>query len=228
MFDLQDVHKIYRMGEMEVHALRGVTVRIPSGRMTAVMGPSGSGKSTLLHLIGALDVPTAGRVSYEGGNLSGRSSRERADFRATELGFVFQKFNLLPHLTALENVCLPLVLRGASAATARERGERALDAVSLQERKGHRPARLSGGEQQRVAVARAIVHEPRTILADEPTGNLDTETGRRIMGLLRELTSRGKTLVVVTHEDEVAGLADVRIRLRDGRLDGAPSSEGAK
>ncbi|MEN6368984.1 MAG: ABC transporter ATP-binding protein [Thermotogota bacterium] len=224
MFALEDVHKSYRMGETEVHALRGVSLEVAPGRMTAVMGPSGSGKSTLLHLIGALDVPTAGRVTFEGRNLSALSSRERADFRATEVGFVFQKFNLLPNLTALENVFLPLLLRGASVASARERGARALDAVSLQDRKDHRPARLSGGEQQRVAIARALVREPGTILADEPTGNLDTETGKRILNLLRELTDRGKTLVVVTHDADVAELADVRVRLRDGKLEASPAA----
>jgi len=226
VFLVEDLYKTYRMGETDVPALRGVSLEIASEKMTAVMGPSGSGKSTLLHLIGLLDMPTAGRVTFGGRDLSALSSRERADFRAIEVGFVFQKFSLLPNLTALENVCLPLVLRGASIASARESGARALDAVSLRERSSHRPAKLSGGEQQRVAIARALVREPRTILADEPTGNLDTESGSRVMGFLKELTGRGKTLVVVTHDADVGELADVRVRLRDGRLDGLASSEG--
>jgi putative ABC transport system ATP-binding protein len=226
MFAVEDLYKTYRMGETDVRALRGISLEIAPAKMTAVTGPSGSGKSTLLHLIGLLDVPTAGRVLSEGRDLSALSSRERADFRASEIGFVFQKFNLLPNLTALENVCLPLVLRGTSVASAREAGTRALDTVSLRERGGHRPAKLSGGEQQRVAIARALVREPRTILADEPTGNLDTETGRRLMHLLKELTGRGATVVVVTHDADVGRLADVRVRLRDGKLDGSSSSEG--
>jgi putative ABC transport system ATP-binding protein len=226
VFLVEDLYKTYRMGETDVPALRGISLEIAPAKMTAVTGPSGSGKSTLLHLIGLLDVPTAGRVLSEGRDLSALSSRERADFRASEIGFVFQKFNLLPNLTALENVCLPLVLRGTSVASAREAGTRALDTVSLQERSGHRPAKLSGGEQQRVAIARALVRAPRAVLADEPTGNLDTETGKRLMHLLKELTGRGTTVVVVTHDADVGRLADVRVRLRDGKLDGSPSSEG--
>ncbi|HAZ27045.1 TPA: macrolide ABC transporter ATP-binding protein, partial [Candidatus Acetothermia bacterium] len=173
------------MGETRVEALRGVSTEIRRGLMTAVMGPSGSGKSTLLHLAGCLDAPTSGRVTYDEKDLGSLSSRGRAEFRATTVGFVFQKFNLIPNLTALRNVELPLLLCGKSAPTARKGALDALDVVGLSDRCHHRPTKLSGGEQQRVAIARALVHDPPLILADEPTGNLDTETGKLILRLLR-------------------------------------------
>jgi len=218
MFELRDVHKIYRMGEVEVHALRGVDLEIAGDGMTAVSGQSGSGKSTLLHLIGCLDKPTAGEIRFEGERLSALSSRERALFRSSKIGFVFQKFNLIPGLTAEANVALPLLLRGVTPRVANEQAQTALAIVSLEERSDHRPAKLSGGEQQRVAIARALVGAPAALLADEPTGNLDTQTGRQIMGILCSLVEDGKTVVVVTHDIGIADSADQRVILRDGRI----------
>jgi len=218
MFELRDVHKIYRMGEVEVHALRGVDLEIAGEGMTAVSGQSGSGKSTLLHLIGCLDKPTAGEIRFEGERLSALSSRERALFRSSKIGFVFQKFNLIPGLTAEANVALPLLLRGVTPRVANDQAQAALAIVTLEKRTEHRPAKLSGGEQQRVAIARALVGAPAALLADEPTGNLDTETGRQIMGLLCSLVEDGKSVVVVTHDGQIADSADQRVILRDGRV----------
>jgi len=213
MFELKDVHKIYRMGEVEVHALRGVDLEIAGEGMTAVSGQSGSGKSTLLHLIGCLDKPTAGEIRCEGERLSAFSSRERALFRSSRIGFVFQKFNLIAGLTAEANVALPLLLRGVAPRVANEQAQTALAIVALEERSDHRPAKLSGGEQQRVAIARALVGAPAVLLADEPTG-----TGRQIMGILCSLVEDGKSVVVVTHDGQIADSADQRVILRDGRI----------
>ena len=228
MIAFHDVRKTYPMGETRVEALRGVSAEIPRERMTAVMGPSGSGKSTMLHLAGCLDTPTSGRVICDGQDLGSLSSRRRAEFRATTVGFVFQKFNLVPNLTALRNVELPLLLRGESATSSRKKALDALDVVELGDRSRHRPTKLSGGEQQRVAIARALVNAPKLVLADEPTGNLDTETGTRILRLLRGLVETGKTVVVVTHNPEIAHEADALIALRDGRVESlsAPRAEG--
>jgi putative ABC transport system ATP-binding protein len=226
MLAFHDVGKTYRMGETRVEALRGVSVEIPGQGMTAIMGPSGSGKSTMLHLAGCLDTPTSGQVTYDGQDLGSLSSRGRAGFRATTVGFVFQKFNLVPNLTALRNVELPLLLQSESATTVRKRALAALDVVELSDRRHHRPTKLSGGEQQRVAIARALVHDPRLILADEPTGNLDTETGQRVLRLLRSLVADGKTVVVVTHNPEIAQEADGLIALRDGRIEAISSGNG--
>jgi putative ABC transport system ATP-binding protein len=181
------------------------------------MGPSGSGKSTLLHLIGCLDTPTAGEIELDGANLSQLSSDARAELRARRIGFVFQKFNLIPNLSAVENAELPMLLAGVSRHEARTRARAALERVALKERADHRPAELSGGEQQRVAIARALVNSPDVILADEPTGNLDTETGERVLLLLKELKGQGKTAIVVTHNPEVASLADFLVYMRDGK-----------
>jgi putative ABC transport system ATP-binding protein len=213
---LVDVKKTYHLGETTVHALRGVSVAIPPAQFAVVMGPSGSGKSTLLHLAGCLDVPTSGYVEYRGRNLTNLSSAERADFRSTQVGFVFQKYNLVPNLSAAENVALPLLLRNVSQREATTRAASALEAVGLRERLSHRPAKLSGGEQQRVAIARSLVNDPLMILADEPTGNLDTATGDRVLDLLRSLTEAGKAVVTVTHNPEIAEKADILIHLRDG------------
>lgn len=226
MIAFHDVRKTYPMGETRVEALRGVSTEIRRGLMTAVMGPSGSGKSTLLHLAGCLDAPTSGRVTYDEKDLGSLSSRGRAEFRATTVGFVFQKFNLIPNLTALRNVELPLLLCGKSAPTARKGALDALDVVGLSDRCHHRPTKLSGGEQQRVAIARALVHDPPLILADEPTGNLDTETGKLILRLLRALVQAGKTVVVVTHNPEIAEDADALIVLRDGKVESISSGNG--
>jgi putative ABC transport system ATP-binding protein len=226
MITFQDVHKTYLMGETQVNALQGVTVEIPERRLAVIIGPSGSGKSTFLHLAGCLDTPTKGRVSCDGADLGSLSSRGRADFRAQSVGFVFQKFNLIPNLTALRNVEMPLLLQNKTAAEARKRALDALDAVELGDRIHHRPSKLSGGEQQRVAIARALINDPKLILADEPTGNLDTQTGQRILLLLRGLVEKGKTVVVVTHNPEIAESADVLVVLRDGKVESFSTSEG--
>jgi putative ABC transport system ATP-binding protein len=216
---LHDVHKTYSMGETRVLALRGVSLELPPAQFSVIMGHSGSGKSTLMHLAGCLDVPTSGTVMYGGLDLTSLSSRERADFRSTQVGFVFQKYNLVGNLTALENVALPLLLRSTTARQAQALARDALDLVGLQDRVGHRPAKLSCGEQQRVAIARALVNDPAMILADEPTGNLDTTTGDRILELLKRLTDQDKMVLVVTHNPEIADMADLLVVLRDGRVE---------
>ncbi len=218
MIAFREVHKTYKMGETRVEALRGVSATIAPRRMVAIMGPSGSGKSTMLHLAGCLDTPTAGQITYNDRDLGSLSSRERAGFRAVTVGFVFQKFNLVPNLTALRNVELPLLLRGESASLVRKKALDALAQVELTDRGHHRPTKLSGGEQQRVAIARSLVNDPEFILADEPTGNLDTDTGQRIMGILHQLVEAGKSVVVVTHNPEIAEDADELIVLRDGQV----------
>jgi putative ABC transport system ATP-binding protein len=225
MLSFCDVHKTYRMGETEVRALRGVSLEVAPARFAVIMGPSGSGKSTLMHLAGCLDVPSSGTVSFDGADLTSLSSRERARFRGATVGFVFQKYHLIANLTAAENVALPLLLRGLSAAQARERATEALHVVDLAERLDHRPAKLSGGEQQRVAIARALVNDPAMVLADEPTGNLDTETGERILDLLRMQREQEKTVLVVTHNPEIANTADELLRLRDGQIAPHPRQE---
>ena len=219
MLVLNDVQKTYRMGETAVHALRGVSLELPPAQFSVIMGHSGSGKSTLLHLAGCLDVPTSGRVEYGGADLTSLSARARADFRFTDVGFVFQKYNLVGNLTALENVALPLLLRGSAARQAQIQAREALTSVGLEDRVAHRPSKLSGGEQQRVAIARALVNDPTMILADEPTGNLDTETGERILDLVHGLASQDKVVLVVTHNPEIAERADLLVHLRDGRIE---------
>jgi len=226
MITFHDVYKTYLMGETQVEALQGVTMELPERRLAVIMGPSGSGKSTLLHLAGCLDTPTHGRVNYNGTDLGALSSRGRADFRAQSVGFVFQKFNLIPNLTALRNVEIPLLLQNKPAAEARKRALDALDAVELGDRMHHRPSKLSGGEQQRVAIARALINDPKLILADEPTGNLDTQTGQRILFLLMSLVEKGKTVVVVTHNPEIAASADALVLLRDGKVESFSTSHG--
>jgi len=217
MISLRGVYKTYHPGPNEVRAVQGVDLDVPSGVLAVVMGPSGSGKSTLLHLIGCLDTPTAGEIELDGTNLSRLSSNERAQLRARRVGFVFQKFNLIPNLSALENVELPMLLAGVSRPEARAKAGVALGRVDLNERTDHRPAELSGGEQQRVAIARALVNEPDVILADEPTGNLDTETGEQVILLLKSLKGQGKSAIVVTHNPEVAAVADFLVFMRDGK-----------
>jgi len=228
VLEFKDVHKTYAVGETRVHALQGVSLTIPSTRFVVIMGPSGSGKSTLMHLAGCLDLPTAGRVEHGGLDLAALSSRERADFRSAQVGFVFQKYNLVSNLTALENVALPLLLRGVPGRTSQQRGLEALRTVGLVDRTTHRPSKLSGGEQQRVAIARALVNDPSMILADEPTGNLDTSTGELVLGLLRGLTKREKTVLVVTHNPEIAEMADELVFLRDGMVESRQTQEVAR
>ena len=226
--EARDVTKEYRLaGDRRtegalVHALRGVSFAVGPGEFVSIVGPSGSGKSTLLHLLGALDRPTSGSLRFSGRAVDELDDTELARLRNTEIGFVFQQFQLLSRTSALANVMLPLVYRGVAKAERRERAAQALESVGLAHRLTHRPAQLSGGEQQRVAVARALVTEPRLLLADEPTGNLDTATGEQIMALLRDLNAqRGVALVVITHDPEVAETAPRQIRIRDGLLESA-------
>jgi putative ABC transport system ATP-binding protein len=218
-----DVRRSYPLDGVTVEALRGVTVRIDPGEYVAVVGPSGSGKSTLMHLMGCLDRPTSGVLRVGGRDVAALRDSELAELRNRTIGFVFQSFQLLGRTSATDNVALPLVYRGVRRPERRERAEAALRAVGLGHRLEHRPSQLSGGEQQRVAIARALVGEPRLLLADEPTGNLDTRSGAEVMGLLSDLArDRGVAVVVVTHDPEVAALADRRVDVRDGLLEPGP------
>jgi putative ABC transport system ATP-binding protein len=223
LLEAVDVERIYRLGrEVEVPALRGVSFTVDRGDHVAIVGSSGSGKSTLLNLLGALDRPTSGHVRYDGRDVLELSDTELAELRNRRIGFVFQSFHLLPRLTALDNVILPLVYREGTRRSRQDAAMAALDAVGLSDRVTHRPTELSGGQQQRVAIARALVTEPALILADEPTGNLDTRTGEDIMALLEGLhAEKGTALVVITHEREVAARASRLIELRDGVIVGA-------
>jgi putative ABC transport system ATP-binding protein len=218
--EARDVARSYRLDGVSVEALRGVTLRIEQGDYAAIVGPSGSGKSTLMHLLGCLDRPTSGSLLLGGRDVALLSDSELADLRNHTIGFVFQSFHLLGRTSALENVALPLVYRGVRRAERRLLAAAALDSVGLGHRLGHRPGQLSGGEQQRVAIARALVGEPTILLADEPTGNLDSRSGADVMSLLSRLNSeRRVAVVVVTHDLAVAGQADRRIHLRDGQLE---------
>jgi putative ABC transport system ATP-binding protein len=216
ILSLQDVRKTYATGAVAVDALRGVSMEVDSGDYVAIMGPSGSGKSTLMHIIGCLDVPTSGRYELAGQDVSGMSEAQLAHVRNAQIGFVFQQFNLLPSLTAWRNVEMPLAYAGIGRAERRERAMAALERVGLGDRVQHRPGELSGGQQQRVAIARALVSEPDLILADEPTGALDSQSAADIMTLLDELHGAGRTIVLITHDAEVASVAQRSIRLRDG------------
>jgi putative ABC transport system ATP-binding protein len=215
----QGLTKDYEMGAETIHALRGVDLTVDRNEYVAVMGPSGSGKSTLMNLIGCLDTPTSGRYWLNGQEVSRLEDAELARIRNREVGFVFQTFNLLPRATALHNVELPLIYAGSTASVRRERAADALDAVGLGHRLEHKPNELSGGERQRVAIARALVNNPSILLADEPTGNLDSATSGEIMLLFGDLHARGQTIVLVTHEHEIAAHAHRAIHLRDGRIE---------
>ncbi|MCP5055459.1 MAG: ABC transporter ATP-binding protein [bacterium] len=217
---LGGVRKRFALGEQEVEILRGVDVEVREGEFVAIMGPSGSGKTTCLEILGALSRPTEGSVLFEGEPVEEWSDDELADLRAHRLGFVFQTFNLMPRMSALRNAALPLLYAGVPRAEREDRARVLLERVGLGHRLDHRPAQLSGGERQRVAIARALVNEPRVVLADEPTGNLDEATSEEILSLFEELNAEGRTLVVVTHSDDVAGRAGRVIRLRDGRVTG--------
>jgi len=219
MIELESVTRIYRMGSQEIHALDQVDLTIDDAEFVAVVGPSGSGKSTLLHVVGGLDTPTSGQVRVDGQDLAKARDRELASFRNQRVGFVFQTFNLQPTYTALENVALPLVFAKVPPRQRNERAQAALVAVGLGDRTRHKPAQMSGGERQRVAIARALVTDPAYILADEPTGNLDTATSREIVALLDRLhRERGITVLLVTHDVEMAAFAERQIALRDGRI----------
>jgi putative ABC transport system ATP-binding protein len=217
MVHLENVWKLYELGATPVRALRGLNLEIRAGEFLAIMGPSGSGKSTLMHLLGGLDLPSDGTVRLGDREISNLSEDELAEWRGQQIGFVFQTFNLVPTLTAIENVELPIAFQGIPRAARRERARALLSQVGLEERMHHNPAQLSGGEQQRVAIARALANDPQIILADEPTGNLDTETGHQILQLLKKLNEAGKTIVLVTHNAEAAAYATRIVRLRDGR-----------
>jgi len=218
--DAKDITKVYQMGEVEVHALRGLSVQIAPGEVLSIMGPSGSGKSTLMNILGCLDRPTSGEYSLNGESVATLSDDQLADIRNRGVGFVFQSFNLLPRQTALANVELPMRYAELNGRNRKQVATEALEAVGLGDRIRHRPNELSGGQLQRVAIARALVNNPAIILADEPTGNLDSKSGEEIMGLLRKLNEdRGTTLIVVTHDPEIATLTDRVITLRDGCIE---------
>lgn len=211
--------KTYKIGDIKVEALRGIDFGIPEGQFAAIMGPSGSGKSTLMNIIGCLDRPTSGKLMIRGKDVSKLSMDQLSRIRNREIGFVFQQFNLLPTLNALENVELPLIYAGVSRKERRQKAEAALQQVGLADRMTHRPAELSGGQQQRVAIARALINNPAILLADEPTGALDTKTGHEILEILHRLHDDGHTIVVVTHEREIADHAEKIIHIRDGLIE---------
>jgi putative ABC transport system ATP-binding protein len=218
IIELVAVGKVYKTGELEVEALRSVSLRIDENELVAIIGPSGSGKSTLMHIIGCLDVPTSGVYRLAGHNVQSFDETVLADVRNLALGFVFQQFNLLPYLPAWRNVELPLVYSGVATDERRDRALAALEKVGLAERAHHRPGELSGGQQQRVAIARAVVTEPTLILADEPTGNLDSTSSADVLGLLEALHGEGRTIAIITHERDIAALAERVIEMRDGQL----------
>ena len=218
MIEITDLRKVYIMGDEEVAALAGVTLQIARGEHVAVVGPSGSGKSSLMNILGGLDRPTTGAYRFDGEDVGGFDDDALAGFRRRRIGFVFQSFQLLPRLTALQNVELPMIYAGVPRAERRDRALGLLDRVGLVPRKSHRPTQLSGGQQQRVAIARSLANNPDLLLADEPTGALDTQTGKEVLALFRQLNGEGLTLIVVTHDAEVAGQAHRRVAFRDGLI----------
>lgn len=219
IIQVEDLAKIYQVGSQEVHALRTVDLEIDRSEFVALMGPSGSGKSTLMNILGCLDTPSRGKYLLNQNDVSHMDDDELAEIRNREIGFVFQTFNLLPRYTALENVALPLIYKGVSKDKRTERAEEVLHQVGLGDRMDHKPNELSGGQRQRVAVARALVNNPSIILADEPTGNLDTKTSYEIMGLINDIHQAGNTIILVTHEEDIAEHAKRIVRLRDGVIE---------
>jgi len=218
VLSLKNVYKIYKMDGVSVNALDGISLSIQSGEFVSVIGPSGSGKSTLMHIIGCLDVPTSGKVALEYNEVSKLTEKELAQIRNKKIGFVFQQFNLLAKTSALENVSLPLVYNGTAELKIQEKAKKSLEMVDLGDRLEHHPNQLSGGQQQRVAIARALVTDPAIILADEPTGNLDSKSGIEIMEIFKKLHKQGRTIVMVTHDQNIASQAQRTIRLSDGRI----------
>lgn len=220
VIELENVSRYYVVGDFVVKALDQVSLQIQKGEFTAIMGPSGSGKSTLMNMVGCLDTPTSGRILIDGADINGLSEEDLAYIRNKKIGFVFQQFNLLPKLNALENVMTPLLYTGDVGVAERKlRAQEALEKVGLKDRMKHRPHELSGGQKQRVAIARALVTQPSLILADEPTGALDTKTGIQIMDLFKELNSEGHTIVIVTHNDEIGTSCPRLVRIRDGKIE---------
>lgn len=219
LVDVQDICKVYNPGENEVRALNHVSVQIHEKEFVAIIGQSGSGKSTLMNMLGCLDVPTSGTYMLHGKDVSHMSDDELSDIRNQEIGFIFQGFNLIQNLTALENVELPLIYRGVSKKERIELAKEALKKVGLENRMDHKPAEMSGGQQQRVAIARAIAQAPPIILADEPTGNLDSGSSKEIMGILRELHEEGRTVIIITHDNGIAAQAKRVIKIMDGRIE---------
>jgi putative ABC transport system ATP-binding protein len=218
LVEIRNVSKIYQLGGEEIRALDDVSLDIHAGEFISIIGPSGSGKSTLMQIVGCLDTPSKGTILLDGTMIQDASPRQLAAIRNRKIGFVFQFFNLLPKLTVLQNVELPMVYGGVPGRERRERAMRALQMVSLENRSKHRPSQLSGGQQQRVAIARALVNDPKIIFADEPTGNLDSHTGELILQLFRKLSTEGRTIILVTHDPEIAALTPRRIEIRDGKI----------
>ncbi len=218
LVELRQVSKIYRLGDEEIRALDAVDLDIEEGEFISIIGPSGSGKSTLMHILGCLDSPTHGTIRLDGMMIEKATTRQLAAIRNRKIGFVFQFFNLLPKLNVLQNVELPMIYSGIGGEERKRRAMASLEAVDLANRSRHRPSQLSGGQQQRAAIARALVNDPRIIFADEPTGNLDSHTGEAILGLFRRLSREGRTIVLVTHDPEIAAVTPRRIEIRDGKV----------
>ena len=220
LIKLENVWKVYQLGTVELPVLKGINLEIFPGNFVVILGPSGSGKSTLLHIIGLLDTPTIGKVFLKDEDTSKLSEDELAQIRGKEIGFIFQQFNLLSNLTALENVMMPMIFQGITEKERRERAEFLLESVGLKERMLHRPFELSGGEQQRIAIARSLSNNPEVIVADEPTGNLDSKSGQKILEILKKLNKKGRTIILVTHNKEIASAAERIINIKDGKIVG--------